>query len=240
MVSDLQEQIKEKEKENNEKINLCNNEINNLKQMIIENNKNLTEKINFLEKEISTLKNDKIILNEKIQTLQEKNKNIQNEFEEIENPWSNEKDFESKNFDYILKSGNYYAEHSNDTRYFIKSNHKFMNNKIYNLKYDIDYKKSDFRLGFGDSCKTGFRLKAKDTIGLTNEGLFVQGKHFKDIKLKPENKEIIFIINLKEEQRNFELFIDGSSKGKFNFKLDIIFGLAAICYGSIKIQTFRK
>ena len=61
-----------------------------------------------------------------------------------------------------------------------------------------------------------------------------------NIELKKSNKEITFIINLKEKEKNFELFIDGKSYGKFIFNLDIIYGIAAFQDGSVKINTYRS
>ena len=48
---------------------------------------------------------------------------------------------------------------------------------------------------------------------------------------------ILFIINLKQSQNNFELFIDGKSFGKYNFNLEIIYGIAAFEHGSVIINT---
>ena len=94
---------------------------------------------------------------------------------------------------------------------------------------------------FGDISICISRLKESGSVGLNNNGIYIDGKLFNgDIKIKKENKEIIFIINLKEDPYNFEIFIDGKCFGKFLFYLDTIYGLAAIYEGSIKISTLRS
>ena len=252
LIYDLKEEIKNKDKENKEKINLCNNEINDLRQIIKcldENNKILIKKIENLEKEISELKNDKKLLNEQIQYLKNKNNithqktNVisEKEFEIIENPWTKELYKECKIFEFTLKDKDYFAERSKGFIVrTIKSKHKFESNKIYKLIYNINYLNCDFRIGFGDFGKCSSRLKEKGSVGLTNEGLFIDGIMESNIELKKSNKEITFIINLKEKEKNFELFIDGKSYGKFIFNLDIIYGIAAFQDGSIKINTYRS
>ena len=110
IISNLQEQINIKDKENNEKINLCNKEINDLRMIIqcfVEDNKILIQKIDNLEKEILELKNDKKELNEIIKSLEEKKNDVANKtinalfddkFEKIENPWTKEVDPIQKSF----------------------------------------------------------------------------------------------------------------------------------------------
>ena len=254
LVFKLQEQIKDKEKENNENIKLYHKEIDNLRQILVnlsENNNSLLEKINSLEKEVSNLKNENKELNEKIQSLEEKNENnieqkinkLEDKYEEIDNPWTREKDPNIDAFDYILKYDDYFAQKNNAQHLdLIKSKHKFINNKIYKLKYNISYQYGRFRVGFGNYCKNSSRLMDKDSVGLTNEGLFVQGKNYKNLKIqiKSNTKEILFIINLKENPNNYELFIDGKSFGKYNFNLEIIYGIAAFENGAVEISTLRS
>ena len=94
------------------------------------------------------------------------------------------------------------------------------------------------RIGFGNFGEGCGRLKEKDSVGITSEGLFIDGtKVSKNIFLDKSNKEIIFIINLKEKV--FELYIDGKYVNKFNFNLDNIYGLAAFRRRSLRIKTFR-
>ena len=254
IISNLQEQINIKDKENNEKINLCNKEINDLRMIIqcfVEDNKILIQKIDNLEKEILELKNDKKELNEIIKSLEEKKNDVANKtinalfddkFEKIENPWTKELDPIQKSIPYILKEEDYFAQKNTSHFSLIKSKHKFENNKIYKLTYNINFIKSSFRIGFGsfEGASRSSRLKDKNSVGLTNEGLFIQGEKRSDIKLNKDNKEIIFIINLKEINKNFELFIDGKPYGKFNFNLDIMYGIAAFEVGSVKINTYRN
>ena len=80
LISNLQEQINLKDKENNDKISLCNKEIDDLRVIIKcldEDNKILIQKIENLEKEILELKKDKNELNEKNKSLGDKN-NVNN------------------------------------------------------------------------------------------------------------------------------------------------------------------
>ena len=213
-----------------------------------EDNKILNQKIDNLGKEILELKNDKKELNELIKSLEEKKNDVANKkinalfddkFEKIENPWTKEIDPIQKSFHYILKEEDYFAQKNTTHCTIIKSKHRFESNKIYMLAYNINYIKNRFRIGFG-SFEHGSRLQDKISVGLTNEGLFIQGEKRSDIKLKTNNKEIIFVLNLKEIDKNFELFIDGKSYGKFNFNLDIIYGIAAFEFGSVKINTYRN
>ena len=170
------------------------------------------------------------------------NNSLDNLFEEIDNPWTNEKENFEKEFDYTLKNGDYYAErYNNACIYSIKSKFLFENNNIYKLIYNIKYIKGSFRIGFGDFGENKYRLKEEGSIGLTNEGLFINGKKIENIKLGKNNSEIIFIINLKERKNFFELSIDGNSYGKYYFYLNKkIYGLAAINEGSITIKTYKS
>ena len=96
-------------------------------------------------------------------------------------------------------------------------------------------------MGFGDFGICDNRFKEKGSAGLTFKGFYIDGILVNNnIKIKKENKEIIFIINLKEDPYNFEIFIDGKSFGKYQFYLETIYGLAAMCEGSIKINTLRS
>ena len=263
-ISTLENEISNLKKDNNKIAEPNQNlEMANLEKevKIIEeqNNQNL-EKSNLkiedkiLEEQIQNLAISNTIINDKIfeeqnQNLEENNKNdlqhgnylIEDKYEEIYNPWTLEKDSQSGKFEYILRyEEDNFAKRDKDGVSLIKSKHKFINNKIYKLKYNITYKSGDFRVGFGNYCKSYYRLKDKYSVGLTNEGLFVKGYNYENIKLETNNKEILFIINLKQFPNNFELFIDGKSFGKFNFNLDTIYGIAAFCHGSITIHTLRS
>ena len=225
IISQLQKENKDKD----EKINICNQEINNLK------------------KEIVYIKNQLDILNENIKNRIDKTnkpiiKNINlNEYEVIENPWTKESDGGKlqKNFLYILEDNGYLASKndSNDI-YTIKAKCKFEKNYMYKIIYYINFI-DDLRVGFGNTGVNTKRLKEKGSVGLTKEGLFIEGIIAnKEIKINENSKEIIFIINLKDN-KSFEVFIDGKSFGTFNFNLEIIYGLAAFRKGSVKIKTLR-
>ena len=83
-------------------------------------------------------------------------------------------------------------------------------------------------------------MKEKGSVGFTNEGLFIDGKKIKDIKIEKKNILIIFIINLKKT-KYFELFADGIFLGKFEFVLENFFGIAAMDKGnSITIKTLQS
>ena len=161
LISNLQEQINLKDKVYNEKISLCNKEIDDLRVIIKcldEDNKILIQKIVKLEKEILILKKDKNELNEKnnfsgdknnINNLQDKNIFIDDKLELIKNPWTKEVDPNRKKFNFILEEGDYLAKTNNITLDSIRSMHKFESYKIYKLIYNINYFKRDFRIGFG-------------------------------------------------------------------------------------------
>jgi len=106
-----------------------------------------------------------------------------------------------KEFDYILKEKNYLIQRNSIKLRSIKSKHKFEKNKIYKLKYDISIINDNFRVGFGDFGNCNSRLKEKGSIGLTKEGLYIEGNKVSEIKIIKDNKEIIFIINLKDNYR---------------------------------------
>jgi len=268
IVCDLKKQIDKIEidkNEKNEKINLLNKETEELKKLInnyslqinncnqkIENlyndNKILKEKMNILENVLTHFKNENLKPNDKFQSsqnsidiLNDKMDILKPNFINIDNPWTDEKDKDSKEFNYILKDGNYYAERNNSSFiYSIKSKHKFEKNKIYQLIYYISYKEGKFRVGFGDFKRNNSRLKEKGSIGFTNEGLYIDGVKISDIKIEKKNKIIKFIINLKKT-KYFELFADGIFLGKFEFYLENIFGVAAIDKGnSVTIKTLQS
>ena len=75
-----------------------------------------------------------------------------------------------------MKENNYFAQNDKDYIHSIKAKHKFENNKIYKILYNIAYIESDYRVGFGDFGVNKCRLKEKGSIGFTNEGLYIEGK----------------------------------------------------------------
>lgn len=230
--------LKSKEKTDKEKIDNLYMIISNLQK----ENKEKDEKINKLYQELNNLKFEIDNISKKLKELTKINNQLDKhiKFEEIENPWSKEIDKVGNNkFWYILKEDDYYAEKNEESLslYTIRAKHQFESNYIYKVTYSI-YFDNDMRIGFGNFGKGNGRLKEKDSVGITSEGLFIDGtKVSKNIFLDKSNKEIIFIINLKEKV--FELFIDGKYANKFNFNLDNIYGLAAFRRGSLRIKTFR-
>ena len=252
IVCDLKKQIDKIEIDKNEEINSLKKETQELKKIInnysinINNfnqkfeilsldNKILKEKMNSLENELTQIKNENLELKEKFQS-SKKNINLK-----IDNPWTNEKEKGQSEFEYILKDGNYYAEKVKGyVVKTIKAKHKFETNKIYNLIYKIIYKEGDYRVGFGDFGENENRLKERGSVGFTNEGLFINGKKIKDIKIEKQDKKITFIIDLKIN-KYFELFVDEIYLGKFEFDLENIFGLAALSPGnSVTIKTYQS
>lgn len=237
IISNLQIKIENIEKQNIEIKNSYSSQINKLNETVL----NLQEKIDFLEKEISILKNKNLEEKYQFELNKETKKplnikdSIDNIFEVIENPWINEKNY------YILYNRDYLAKLDNSFyMYPIKSKNKLEKNNIYKLIYNISYISGKFRVGFGELGINNKQLKEKGSIGLTNEGLYIEGEKISDIKIEKENKEIIFIINLKENQNFFEVFKDGESFGKYNFNLDNIYGLASMHNGSVEIKTLRN
>ena len=218
--------------------NIINN-INEKFEILNNNNKKLENKIDCLEKEISNLKKDRMILNNNCQAL--KGGILESKFEEIENPRTDIKEKYLVNFNYILKNENYYAERQEVWLRYIKAKYKFEKGKIYKLKYNIHVNLFDFRAGFGDFGICDSRLKESGSVGLTNEGLYIDGmRRNPNIKIEKTTKEIIFIINLKDENNKFEIIIDGKSFGEYNFNLKEIYALAAINNGSIEIKTYKS
>ena len=247
IVIELKKEMKEKEK----KINECINKIEELNEI----NQNMENRMNKLEQEILDLK--KNILNKKVEQDRKDDypedkinlvkevpsiiKNLEG-FEEIENPWTKELEKVNRDFDYILKEGNYYAEKHKkaiDTMY-LKSAHKFEKNRIYKLIYEIAYINNRFRVGFGDFGVCNSRLKEKGSVGLTETGLYIDGEKVNNSKIEKYNKKVVFIIDFNENQKSFELFLDEKSLGKFNFNLNNIYALAVVNNGSVRIKTLRN
>ena len=205
------------------------------------------KKIENLEKEINNLKNENIYLKNKNNEISEENNKYSemvkqyisnNTFEDIYNPWTEEKDPSSNFFIYKLNEDHSLATIDSGGIYYIKGNYQFIPNKKYKLIYNICYNNdAAFRIGFGELKKTHKRLKGKCTVGLTNEGLFIEGKQFNDVKLKKNNNEIIFIIDLTDNNNLFELIIDKRSFGEYKFSFNSFYSLAAFQSGSVKIKT---
>ena len=233
---------REKEKEIKELKNVISKCMLDMKQMN-ETIVNLEKKNEYLEKEIIMLKyknpgelsNKKKIFDDMgIKTPLGQNEPLINNFEEIENPWMNEKKY------YILENNDNLAILNNAFQmYPIKSKYKFDKNKIYKLIFNISYISGKFRVGFGDFGLNNKQLKEKGSVGLTNDGLYIEGEKISNIKIEKENKEIIFLINLKNKQKYFVIYIDGKSLGLYNFNFDNIYGLASMHNGLVEIKTLR-
>lgn len=249
LISDLKNKINNIQKEKNDEIRALKNIISeyslNMKQMS-EKILNLEKKVGYLEEEIVLLKSKNIDESNNQNRISEKigvykplrvNDSLKDEdgFVEIENPWTDE------NKNYILYKSGYVAELINSYyMYPVKSKLKLDKNRIYKLIYNISYFSGKFRVGFGDLGLNNKQLKEKGSVGLTGQGLFNEGEKISDVKLQKENKQVIFIINLKNNQKYFEVFIDGKSLGKFNFDLEDIYGLASMHNGSVQIKTLRS
>ena len=240
-------ELKKEMKEKDEKINKCINKIEELNII----NQNMENRINKLEKEIIDLKNNKLDKkdeipqnnNIQIKEIPSKIKNLGEDlFEEIENPWTKDLEKINREFDYTLKEGNYYAEKykSFTNVLYLKSAHKFEKNRIYKIVYEITFIKDYFRVGFGDIGKCNARLKEKGCVGLTEKGLYIDGKCLNNSKIEKNSKKVVFIIDLKDNQKSFDLFLDEQSLGKFNFNLDNIYALAVVTNGSVRIKTLRS
>ena len=188
-------------------------------------------------------------------------KNIQNEVEkiilkilydnnylnEIENFWTNELFISNDDdFGYELKENNCLAQKISENMQIIKSKLKFKEGNIYKIIFNIIYikKTDDFEVGFGsiELCKSSTSIKEKGGICLSNKGLFIDGIEINEKIYFDDNATICFILDLKEKEKYFILFINGEQSGKFNFKLENIYALASLAgkENSVKLKTFIK
>ena len=222
-------------------INIENNikEINIIKEKVEKCNSLENIQINFAEQNDTKIKEILDII-----------KNFGNlgmilDFKEIENPWTNQK-FEYDNwFFYTLKENSYTAEKTEKDAYIhlIKSSYQFKKDKIYILEFIPNYIKGDFQIGFADFNQSKNRewLKYNNCVGLTNEGLYINGSNINsNLKIK-NGVKIEFIIDI--SKKSFILIIDGEKEGEFNFNFQgNIFAHAAIrnIGNSVSIKTFEK
>ena len=211
----------------NDKVSLQGNEINDLK-----------EKIKLQEKEINRLKKITNIL-----------KDIDGDFYEINNPWSKEKfkyaDY--KTFNYTLKENDYLAEKTENDDYIhmIKSKNQLKKDNIYKLVFEINYiNGNNFHVGFGDfneaTSKEWLKYKIK-CVGLTEEGLFIEGNKIDNVSINNNDKKYTFLIDI--NNKKFSLFVNEIKKGEFNYNFqENIYPLAAIrkIGNSVKIKTYVK
>ena len=211
----------------NDKITLQGNEINNLK-----------EKIKFQENEINKLKKINNILPDIIE-----------DFKEINNPWSKEK-FKYDNYEkfyYTLKENDYLAEktENNDYIHMIKSMNQLRRDNIYILVFETNYLNgNNFQVGFGDFKEATSHPWLKEKIkcvGLTEEGLFIEGTKIDNISINNIYKKYTFLIDI--NNKKFSLFVNEIKKGEFNYNFqENIYPLAAIrkIGNSVKIKTYEK
>ena len=210
----------------NDKVTLQGNEINDLK-----------EKIKLQEKEINKLKKYNGNLPD-----------INEDFKEINNPWSKEKfkydDY--KTFYYTLKENDYLAEKTeNDSHiHMIKSMNQLKKDNIYKLVFETNYIKGEnFQVGFGDFNEATSQccLKCGKCVGLTEEGLFIEGNKIDNVSINNNDKKYTFIIDI--NNKKFSLFVNEIKKGEFNYNFqENIYPLAAIrkIGNSVKIKTYEK
>ena len=171
------------------------------------------------------------------------------DFTEIYNPWTTEKfQYNIDYFYYTLKNNNYLAKKTNNNAviHLIKSSYQFKLDKIYKLEFTVNYKSGDYHIGFGDyndmTKNAWFKNSNNKCVGLTNEGLFINGTNVNG-GLKVENGKIYeFIINIK--MKSFELKINKVEAGEFTFNFDNnnIYALAGMrnIGNSVSIKTFEK
>ena len=211
----------------NDKVTLQGNEINDLK-----------EKIKLQEKEIKMLKKFNGILPD-----------INEDFKEINNPWSKEKfkyaDY--KIFYYTLKENDYLAEKTEDDTYMhmIKSMNELKKDNIYKLVFETNYiNGNNFHVGFGDfneATSKGWLKEKIKCVGLTEEGLFIEGNKIDNVSINNNDKKYTFIIDI--NNKKFSLFVNEIKKGEFNYNFqENIYPLAAIrrIGNSVKIKTYEK
>ena len=225
----------------NDKVTLQGNEINDLKEKIgSQGNEinDLKEKIKLQEKEINRLKKINNILSD-----------IDGDFYEINNPWSKEK-FKYDNyttFYYTLKENDYLAEKTeNDTyMHMIKSMNELKKDNIYKLVFETNYiNGNNFHVGFGDfneATSQGWLKEKFKCVGLTEEGLFIEGNKIDNVSINNNDKKYTFIIDI--NNKKFSLFVNEIKKGEFNYNFqENIYPLAAIIKigNSVKIKTYVK
>ena len=230
-------------------INNCINIENNIKEINIINenikkcNDSLSIKINFMEEE----NDEKVIgLLNNIKNFGNLEKIEQNYFKEIENPWINEM-FHNNLFYYTLKGKSYIAEKTQNNGYIhlIKSSHKFEKDKIYKLEFIPHFEKGgDFYIGFADfnqSKKHSWLKDAFNCVGLSNEGLYINGNKVNSNLTIQNEKKYEYIIDI--SNKSFILNIDGIKVGEFKFNFqENIYDHAGIrkIGNSIIIKTYEK
>ena len=222
-------------------INIENNikEINIIKEKVEKCNSFENIKINFVEQNEQKIK-------EIIDFIKNfGNLEMKHDFKEIQNPWTNQK-FRNL-FYYTLKDNSYTAEKTEHNGYIhlIKSSYEFKKDKIYKLEFIPNYiKDNDFQIGFADFNQSKGREWFKDNyncVGLTNEGLYINGTNINSNLIIKNGIKIEFIIDI--SKKSFILNINGKNEGEFKFNFqNNIFAHAAIrnIGNSVTIKTFEK
>ena len=165
------------------------------------------------------------------------------------NPWSKEKfkydDY--KTFYYTLKENDYLAEKTENDNYIhmIKSMNQLKKDNIYKLVFETNYiNGNNFHVGFGDFNEATSQGWLKDKfkcVGLTEEGLFIEGSKVDNVSINNNDKKYTFIIDI--NNKKFSLFVNEIKKGEFNYNFqENIYPLAAIrkIGNSVKIKTYEK
>ena len=156
--------------------------------------------------------------------LEEKKKDLENYISEL-------KLFKIEKFEYSTKTygkyGFYYKLEENNTKAtktskegvitICRGTKPLQKRKKYKVDYYIDYFQGEFDVGFGDDQEGEMGwLRGNNLYGITNDGIFVNGKKNEDYKIKKENKKITFIIDLKNNVS--EIFMDGRQSHNFMMK----------------------
>ena len=156
---------------------------------------------------------------------------IQAKKKDLENYISELKLFKIEKFEWSTqtygKYGFYYKLEENNSKAtktsgegFIticRGNKPLQKGKKYKVDYYIDYIEGQFDVGFGDNGEGEMGwLRGENLYGITNDGIFVNGKKNEDYKIKKENKKITLIIDLKNNAT--EIFMDGRQLYNFMMK----------------------
>ena len=226
-------------------INNCIKVENNIKY-IIEINENIKKCNNSVCKNIYFVPKDEETIQQFLENIIKFGKIECNEFKEINNSWTSERFNYSNCFYYTLKENNYIAEKTKNDNYIhlIKSSYQFNKKKIYKLEFITNYSYGgDFDIGFADFTESNSQPWLRSTnncVGITNEGLYINGNKKGNFKIE-NGKKYEFIIDI--EKQNFILNINEIKVGEFNFNFqDNIYAHAAIrkIGNSVTIKTYEN
>lgn len=156
--------------------------------------------------------------------LQAKKKDLENYISEIKLfkiekfEWSTQT-YGKYGFYYKLEENNSKATKTSGEGFITicRGNKPLQKGKKYKVDYYIDYIEGQFDVGFGDNGEGEMGwLRGENLYGITNDGIFVNGKKNEDYKIKKENKKITLIIDLKNNAT--EIFMDGRQLYNFMMK----------------------